>query len=75
MKTVPIQISAWNIHGFMSKILGNKLTDSTFMSEIKNDDVVTLVETHNSSANDKLSIPGFKRVSVKNRDSKGGGAD
>jgi hypothetical protein len=67
--TVSIQLSVWNIHGYKSKIIGNKLTDSLFLSEIKNDDIVSLVETHNSNIDDNLSIPGFKRVKVKNRDS------
>ncbi len=67
--TVPIQISAWNINGYKSRIVNNKLTDSSFLKEIENDDIVSLVETHNSSIDDQLSIPGFKRVKVKNRPS------
>ena len=67
--TVPIQISTWNIHGFKSKIVNNKLTDSTFLKEIENDDIVCLVETHSNDVDDQLSIPGLKRVKVKNRPS------
>ena len=67
---MPIQISSWNIHGYKSKIVDNKLTDSSFLKEIENDDLISLVETHNSDINDNLSIPGFKRVKVKNRQSK-----
>ena len=70
---VSIQISAWNINGFRSRIVGDKLSDSSFLSEIKNDDIVALVETKNSDENDTLSIPGYKRVKVKNRNSNGGG--
>ena len=66
---VPIQISTWNIHGYKSKIVNNKLTDSTFLKEVENDDIVSLVETHNNDLDDQLSIPGFKRVKVKNRPS------
>ena len=55
---VSIQISAWNINGFRSRIVGDKLSDSSFLSEIENDDIVALVETHNSDENDTLSIPG-----------------
>ncbi len=68
---VPIQISAWNINGYKSRIVNNKLTDSSFLKEIENNDIVSLVETHNSSIDDKLSIPGFQRVKVKNRPSNG----
>ena len=64
---MPIQISTWNIHGFKSKIVNNKLTDSAFLKEIENDDIVSLVETHSNDGEDRLSIPGFKRVKVKNR--------
>ena len=66
---VPIQISTWNIHGYKSKIVNNKLTDPTFLKEVENDDIVSLVETHNNDLDDQLSIPGFKRVKVKNRPS------
>ena len=66
---MPIQISTWNIHGFKSKIVNNKLTDSTFLKEIENDDIVCLVETHSNDVDDQLSIPGLKRVKVKNRPS------
>ena len=68
---VPIQISAWNINGYKSRIVDNKLTDSSFLKEIENDDIVSLVETHNNSIDDKLSIPGFQRVKVKNRPTNG----
>ncbi len=63
---MPIQISSWNINGYKSRIVNNKLTDPLFLKEIENDDIVSLVETHNSSIDDKLSIPGFQRVKVKN---------
>ena len=75
---VPIQISAWNINGYKSRIVNNKLTDPSFLREIENDDIISLVETHNSNIDDKLSIPGFKRVKVKNRAStsaKSGGGE
>ena len=65
---VPIKLSVWNIHGYKSKIIGNKLNDLEFLKEIDNDDVVALVETHNhSQAEDDLSIPGFRRIENKNR--------
>ena len=61
--TVPIQISAWNINGYKSRIVNNKLTDSSFLKEIENDDIVSLVETHNSSIDDQLSILYFSFIS------------
>ena len=76
--TVPIQISAWNIHGHRSRIIGDKVCNSSFLDEIKNDDIVALVETHDKD--DNLSIPGYERVklpqkvstSVKSNKSSGG---
>ena len=65
--TVPIQVSAWNLNGHRSRIIGDKVSSPSFLDEIKNDDIVALVETHNNDDNDTLSIPGYKRVSVKNR--------
>ena len=62
---MPIQISSWNIHGYKSKILNNKLNDLSFLKEIESDDIVSLVETHNSDNDDQLCIPGFKRIKVK----------
>ena len=64
---VPIQISAWNINGSRSRIIGEKLSDNSFLNEVKNDDIIALIETHNNDKNDTLSIPGYKRVKVKNR--------
>ena len=65
--SVPIQISAWNINGFRSRLVGDKLCEPSFLNEIKSDDVIALVETHNSDKNDSLSIPGYRRIKVKNR--------
>ena len=64
---VPIQISAWNINGLRSKILGDKLTDKSFLKEVENDDIIALTETHNNDKDDTLSIPGYQRIKVKNR--------
>ena len=60
--TVPIQISAWNINGHRSRIIGDKVSNSSFLDEIKNDDIVALIETHDK--NDTLSIPGYERVKL-----------
>ena len=53
----------------LSKIVNYKLTDPTFLKEVENDDLVSLVETHNNDLDDQLSILGFKRVKAKNRPS------
>ena len=66
--STPIQVSSWNIHGCKSKIIGNKLNDTEFLREIKNDDIVALIETHiHREVEDELSIPGFRRLNHKNR--------
>ena len=66
--STPIQVSSWNIHGYKSKIIGNKLNDTEFLREIKNDDIVALIETHiHREVEDELSIPGFRRLNHKNR--------
>ena len=63
-----LNISYWNIHGFKSRILGNKLIDPDFLSEIKNSDIIGLGETHAyDEIVDHLNIPGFSRLKCKNR--------
>ena len=45
-----------------------QFTDTDFLSEIKNSDLIGLGETHlHEGTLDKLSIPGFKLVAYKNR--------
>ena len=66
--SVSMQISSWNLNGYNSRTIGNKLTDEDFLNEIKNDAIVSLVETHiHSEISDKLCIPGFKLITAKNR--------
>ena len=61
-----LRISSWNINGFNSKHLGNKLCDHDFLTEIQGDDIVGISETHIHEGNkEKLAIPGFKRVAYK----------
>ena len=63
-----IKISSWNIHGYKSKYIGNKLNDSDFLKEIKDDVIVGLVETHmHDDIVENLCIPGFELLSFKNR--------
>ena len=59
----------WNINGYKSKIIGNKLVNRDFIDEIKGCDIVGLVETHvHSKTLDQLAIPGFKRIDYKIRE-------
>ena len=67
----------WNINGYKSKVIGNKLKCKFFLRKIENCDVVGLAETHvHKLTLDKLSIPGFTRVHYISRDatSKGKGS-
>ena len=67
-RRVSMQISSWNINGYKSRILGNKLADEDFIEEIKGDLLVSLVETHVRGDNSEvLSIPGFTLIATKNR--------
>ena len=67
-KHEPLKISSWNINGYKSKNIGNKLLDRDFLDEIKHDALVGLVETHiYDEISDALSIPGFNLLTHKNR--------
>ena len=55
----------WNIHGWSSKELGNKLTDHEFLSKISHCDVVCLSELHSEK---EVSLPGFISVKQKIRE-------
>jgi hypothetical protein len=54
----------WNVHGQVSKTMGNKFIDDQFLNLCKNFDVLGLVELHTSS---KPSIKGFKLIKDKIR--------
>ena len=63
-----LNISFWNIHGFKSRITGNKLIDPDFLSEVQKSDIIGLGETHvYDEIVDSLNIPGFVLVKYKNR--------
>jgi hypothetical protein len=63
-----LNISFWNIHGFKSRITGNKLIDPDFLSEVQKSDIIGLGETHvHDEIVDSLNIPGFVLVKYKNR--------
>ena len=63
-----LKFSAWNIHGYNSRDIGNKFHDEEFQNIFNNDDFVGLTETHvHDEILDKMNIPGFHRLKVKNR--------
>ena len=63
-----LKLSCWNIQGFLSRIIGNKLTDPDFLSEINKSDILGISETHiYDEILNELDIPGFTRISYKNR--------
>ena len=44
--TRPLRIGFWNINGYNSSILGNKLGTNDFMDVINKHDIFAIVETH-----------------------------
>jgi exonuclease III len=60
-----LKLCYWNIHGWSSKIIGNKLCDKEFLGKILNYDIVALAELHSEK---KLSLPGFMNIDQKIRD-------
>ena len=61
MNSSSITITAWNINGLRHRTLGNKLSNSDFTKNIKDHDLIFLVETWSNQTD---SIPGFKAVST-----------
>ena len=62
-----LNFCAWNIQGINSRQIGIKLRDKDFLDMIKDEDFMSLSETHAHNENiDNLNIPGFKRVAYKN---------
>ncbi len=59
--------SFWNIEGYKSQVIGNKLEDPEFENVIRRSDILGLAELH---ANQEVSIPGFKNIKQKNREKK-----
>ena len=60
-----LKICYWNIHGWSSKVIGNKLNDPEFLGKISNYDIVALSEMH---CENLLSLPGFTNMKQKIRD-------
>ena len=65
--TKPLKCTYWNINGYKSKIVGNKLEDPKFLNIISTSDIVGLAELHSDQ---DVSIPGFKCVKQKIREKK-----
>ena len=63
-----VNFCSWNIHGYYSRDIGNKLKDKDFLRTIHNVDFIGISETHiHDEVIDDLSIPGFQCLSFKNR--------
>ena len=63
-----LNFCSWNIHGYNSRLIGNKFYDEEFLKLFEKEDFVGIMETHvHDQILDKMNIPGFHRLSVKNR--------
>ena len=62
-----LTICYWNIHGWRSKIIGNKLVDPEFLQKISKFDIVALAELH---CEKEVSLPGYKNLKQNIRDKK-----
>ena len=60
----------WNVHGQVTKTIGNKFEDDQFLNLCQNFDVLGLAELHTTS---KPSIKGFKLIKdkIRNKTHKG----
>ena len=65
-----VSLCYWNLHGYKSKCIGNKLLDSEFLNSLRGKDILGLGELH---AEDILSIPGFinKKQKIRTKNFKG----
>ena len=62
-----LKFCIWNIHGYKSRQIGNKLHSDDFLNIIKDQDFIGLTETHiHDEIPEHLSIPGFIRLSYIN---------
>ena len=63
-----LEFCSWNIHGHHSRLIGSKFADTEFLNIIKKSDFLGITETHiHDDILEKLNIPGFTRISFKNR--------
>ena len=67
VKARDISVSYWNIHGWKSKIVANKLVDPDFLEHIKKCEILCLSELH---THETVSIPGYTLVKQKIREEK-----
>ena len=68
MSIYVLKFCAWNIHGYKSRQIGNKLHNDYFLKTIEDQDIVCLTETHiHDEILEHLCIPGYKRFAYKNR--------
>ena len=62
-----LDFCAWNIHGYQSRQIGPKFIDSDFLNQIQDIDLLGLTHIHDEIL-EELNIPGFTRISYKNRE-------
>ena len=63
-----LKFCTWNIHGYTSRQIGNKLHNEDFLEIQKDVDFIGLTETHiHEEILENLSIPDFRLISYKNR--------
>ena len=69
-KVNALKYTFWNMHGYKSKYVGNKLFDPDFVEMLSNTDIIGLGELH---AEEKVSIPGFinKKQKIREKNLKG----
>ena len=60
----------WNIHGQVTKIVGNKFTDTEFLKVCNDFDILGIVELHTKNT---PSIQGYKLIKDKIRDKRHNG--
>ena len=63
-----LEFCSWNIHGYQSRQIRSKFLDPEFLNIIEKVDFLGLTETHvHDEILEDLNIPGFIRISYKNR--------
>ena len=66
MNSNKLKFCSWNINGYKSRQIGNKLHHEEFFNIVKDKDFIGVTETHmHDEILEHLSIPGFKCVKYK----------
>ena len=66
-----LKFCTWNIHGYKSRAIGNKLHNEEFLEILSDIDFIGITETHmHDDILENLSIPGFHLIDFKNRKKK-----